>query len=41
MDEMVSYIFRSMRSSELTLRGVKECSKTRQGVIGILSVLLG
>ena len=23
MDEMVSYIFRSMRSSELTLRGVK------------------
>ena len=41
MDEMVSYIFRSMRSSELTLRGVKRVSKTRQGVIGILSVLLG
>ena len=34
-------IFSSMRSSELTLRGVKECSKTGQGVIGILSVFAG
>ena len=29
MDEMVSYIFRSMRSSELTLRGVKRVLKKR------------
>lgn len=27
MDEMVSYIFRSMRSSELTLRGVKKSAQ--------------
>lgn len=29
MDEMVSYIFRSMRSSELTLRGVKRVLKNQ------------